>query len=278
MHKTFQQWKRNKLDMANDIEESNEPYLDEFILCSSSDSPKNACSEAEPDQSEKTSDDEGNSTDASCSHHEDSSCNFSGNDEVFEEYEEIQNDNDNYEHIFDGTNVRSLFDNSPITVDEYILDLLNLYVEHKHTKASLAQMLKLVLKPLPENNLMPKSVYHLFKYVEDLSPPCCIRKHYYCRVCYFYNGCDQSLKNCLSCESTDLSYFFELDIADQIKHIFEHRGLAEKLRVPTFNDNNISISDITDGSDYIRVNMRQDRKKYDLTLMLNTDGLSLVTR
>lgn len=58
--------------------------------------------------------------------------------------------------------------------------------------------------------------------------------------------------------------------------MFENRNLATKLKSPTLlRDENV-IADITDGSEYIRVNSRDNKHKYDLTLILNTDGLSLV--
>lgn len=54
------------------------------------------------------------------------------------------------------------------------------------------------------------------------------------------------------------------------------KKLAEKLKAPSFLRDRTVISDITDGDEYIRVNSREGRNKYDLTLILNTDGLALV--
>lgn len=64
--------------------------------------------------------------------------------------------------------------------------------------------------------------------------------------------------------------FYEFDIHDQIKFMFEHRNLAEILQVVNFEENNV-IDDLTKGSEYIRVN--KNRKPYDLTLILYTDGI-----
>lgn len=65
---------------------------------------------------------------------------------------------------------------------------------------------------------------------------------------------------------------------EQIKCFFEYRNLANLLK--TYEKSSLKsgfeISDITDGSEYKRVNFRQNREEYDLTLMLNTDGLSLI--
>lgn len=59
--------------------------------------------------------------------------------------------------------------------------------------------------------------------------------------------------------------------------MFEHRNLFEKLiQVQQRHSDNVNITDITDGSECIRMNSRMNRQKYDLTLVLNTDGLTLV--
>lgn len=55
--------------------------------------------------------------------------------------------------------------------------------------------------------------------------------------------------------------------------MFEHKHLADALDQAfqyKNTDNNI-ITDITDGSEYKRVNI--GRKQYDITLMLSTDGV-----
>lgn len=57
--------------------------------------------------------------------------------------------------------------------------------------------------------------------------------------------------------------------------MFEHRNLFEKL-MPARLRHDGNITDITGGSEYTRVNSRTNRQRYDLTLVLNTDGLSLV--
>ncbi|XP_011689954.1 PREDICTED: uncharacterized protein LOC105451282 [Wasmannia auropunctata] len=58
--------------------------------------------------------------------------------------------------------------------------------------------------------------------------------------------------------------------------MFDHRNLAAILKSPVIDSDKNEIGDITDGSEYVRVNSRINRGQYDLTLVLNTDGLSLV--
>ncbi|XP_074101929.1 uncharacterized protein LOC141529328 [Cotesia typhae] len=115
-----------------------------------------------------------------------------------------------------------LHENSSISVDQCVFDLLDYYIKHNISKSALAETLKMQLNILPQDNKMPKSVYKF-----------------------------------------------------QIQYLFEYRQLRKKLNKPTLRTNSV-ISDIVDGSEYIRVNSRLNRGEYDLTLVLNTDGLSLV--
>lgn len=81
---------------------------------------------------------------------------------------------------------------------------------------------------------------------------------------------------CAACNSDDGNVtFYELNIIDQIRHLFEQKNLANILdRAHSRNkDTEYIISDITDGSEYKRVN--SDRGQYDLTLILSTDGTCL---
>lgn len=168
-----------------------------------------------------------------------------------------------------------LYDNSEITVIKSVLTLMNLYLQHKLTKAALNAILKMLQLFLPKPNKLPTTQFRLFQYIENVAPSCNIIKHYYCKECLFYNGTNSIMEVCKSCTSANgTSHFYELDIQDQIKHMFENRDLGNKLCIAAHKDN--LISDIIDGSEYIRVNSRNGRNEYDLTLILNTDGISLI--
>jgi len=109
-------------------------------------------------------------------------------------------------------------------------------------------------------------------------PSCTVIKHFYCKKCILYKDVDTASEVCKSCSINENSFFFfEIDIMEQIKCLFEYRNLAsilKKFEKSSLNSRS-AISDITDGAEYKRVNSRQNRGEYDLTLMLNTDGLSL---
>lgn len=168
-----------------------------------------------------------------------------------------------------------LYNNSEVTVIKSVLILMDLYLQHKLTKAALNAILKMLQLLLLKPNKMPTTQFRLFQFIENAAPFCSIIKHYYCKECLFYNGTNRIMEVCKLCLSTKgTSHFYELDIQDQIKRMFENKNLGSKLRVAAHEDN--LIFDITDGSKYIRVNSRNGRNEYDLTLILNTDGISLV--
>ena len=186
--------------------------------------------------------------------------------------------NKSHSNSHDNSISQLLYGNSRMSVENSILALLDLYIHHKWTKASLKETLKMLRNMLPEENRMPNSIYKLFQYVKDFASPFHVNKHFYCKKCLCYNGVDSEIEKCGSCsaDKKNIYFFFEIDLCEQIKYMFEHQNLSEKLKLTSScYDENI-ISDITNGSEYIRVNSRQNRNKYDLTLVLSTDGLELV--
>ncbi|XP_044590185.1 uncharacterized protein LOC123268851 [Cotesia glomerata] len=215
------------------------------------------------------------------------------NDEVMNNNGEYEDDDDDVEFNYNILNEREeiinadrvernmLLPNNTLAVDEFVLDLLNLHIKHNITKSALKDVLKIQLKHLPDDNEMPKSLFKLFQYAKDIAPPCKFIRNYYCKKCLFkvevaISG-KKEVKKCSLCktdQSSDIGFFHEFEVSDQIRFLFEQNNLADKLkrtRAPTGN-----ISDITDGTEYIRVNTRDNIGPYDLTLILNTDGLSLV--
>lgn len=191
---------------------------------------------------------------------------------------------DNSDHDIDGDcqipEFRELlYENCSKSVNKAVLALLDLYIKNRWTKASLRGTLQLLHDLLPEDHLMPRTIYKLFSYLRELSPPMELIKHYYCQNCMCYNGVNsKNINYCPSCDTAgkNTSFFFEININEQIKYMFEKRNLGEKLKPESYRENG-AITDITDGSEYYQVNFTSNRRRrYDLTLMLNTDGLSLV--
>ncbi|XP_074098920.1 uncharacterized protein LOC141527394 [Cotesia typhae] len=193
------------------------------------------------------------------------------------------NDNDSNKEVNRQT-FEMLYDGSDINVPKVVSYLMDLYIEKKLTKQSLQQILETLQHLLPKPNYMPATVHNLFKFVKDRAPLTKTIKHFYCNRCLKYYGPldigkDIDLgesKNCKIClDGKVMSYFYEYDVEDAIKFLFEHRNLAKKLKQFNRNRKNRIIEDIVDGTEYIRVNSRRNRNIYDLTLILNTDRISL---
>jgi len=61
-----------------------------------------------------------------------------------------------------------MYDGSRKTTDEAVLKLMTLYVRRRWRKSTLQEVLSFNTEFFPSN--LPKSVYKLFKYLEDLTP------------------------------------------------------------------------------------------------------------
>ncbi|XP_074115224.1 uncharacterized protein LOC141537917 [Cotesia typhae] len=276
-------------DDDNDNNDQNSNYQLQEILnrCDTENvdgnDPNNLLSDCDSVSSENTDDE--NPAPLNISDEESINNDISDNDDNYNENnfdEQVDENSDDNDTIGNAYEYEMLHENSNVTTDECVLQLLDFYVKHNITKIALQQLLQMQLKILPADNQLPKTVYKLFQYAQNIAPVCRVIKHYYCRKCLF-NLKSQMLNKkitfkcsiCATTNSKDFSFFHEFDIGDQIRILFENYNLAEKLKKPTLQ-NVENISDIVDGSEYIRVNSRNQRTNFDLTLILNTDGLALV--
>ncbi|KAE8741282.1 hypothetical protein FOCC_FOCC013204 [Frankliniella occidentalis] len=168
----------------------------------------------------------------------------------------------------------SVYNGCSLTVDEAVLELMNLYLQHSMEKTALGDTLKSLLKFLPKSNNMPKSKHSLLKYVSDLCPLSKERVHFYCSICHYYLGEEEMCCTLCGAESRK---FYQLSLADQIKNLFENHGLADEIdkyalqREAAANQEG-GINDLCDGSVIKNV---KTTGPYNLTLIGHTDGLSL---
>lgn len=170
----------------------------------------------------------------------------------------------------------SLYPDSEASVNETVLELIQMYLDRGCTQSILSYTLNMMLKTMPKNHNFPTSIYKLFQFVRNMAAKFTTIEHFYCdnADCMAYVGTQKS--PCESClDNSGVESFYEIDVAEQIKHMFMYRNLAEKLRTPTLDGNGGNVRDITDGTEYIRANSRPHRGPFDLTLILNTDGISL---
>lgn len=124
---------------------------------------------------------------------------------------------------------------------------MDIYLRKKINKATLICFLRFIQDLLPKHNQMPKTIHQLFKYVKQRAPIGTAIKQYYCVNCRAYKNTDNRTAVCSACKETQATrYFFELDISNQIRFLFEQRNLAKKLMPPNESpDENIS-TDIRD--------------------------------
>lgn len=71
--------------------------------------------------------------------------------------------------IYEGTNM---------SVEESILSIMDLYIKHRWTKSNLRDTLRMIQIMLPKDNRIPNTVYKLFQYLQNLTSPILIQKHY----------------------------------------------------------------------------------------------------
>ncbi|KAK3925205.1 Halomucin [Frankliniella fusca] len=201
---------------------------------------------------------------------------FSSNDSSNFSCENIDNDSDLDSNCGDDPfEVNSLYPGCGKTKDEAIHGLINVYLRNKLSKNALKDFLNLYVSSLPTNNVMPRSVYHLLQYVNNLSMPCFnyVIEHFYCRP--GMHLVVSKLEPCATCNSENFGVFYELPLEKIIKFLFEHRGLADLIDKYSENRGRDGvIRDVLDGSEYLRVWSDVGVKKYQLTLILNTDGVS----
>lgn len=131
---------------------------------------------------------------------------------------------------------------------------------------------------------MPKSNYQLFKHLKNVASICDEKRHYYCKTCQYYYSETKPEKSrpCRACEKKlELSVFFQFDIVQQLRYLLEKENICTILKSVKVEDSQKDeISDITDGSEYNRVNFSSayTREKFDLTLICNTDVVKLKKR
>lgn len=228
----------------------------------------------EEDNDDENNDDENNDEDNVYEYNDEDSSDYTDyEDDLYEEdeSEDDPKDDEEYDNEYKSSDYPALYENSTMSLNEAVFKIVDLWIDQKLSKVYLKKHLELMSDMLPRGNLLPKTPYMFFKYIKEQVPVVPIIHHYYCENCLIYLSSNYQI--CSQCNGGTISNFFELDLKEQIKQLFEIKNLAKRLQ--SVSDNEEYISDITDGTEYKRVNNRKDRNPFDLTLMLYTDGLSL---
>ncbi|KAK3926332.1 Lysine-rich arabinogalactan protein 18 [Frankliniella fusca] len=160
-----------------------------------------------------------------------------------------------------------------LTVDEGVLELMDMFTKFKLSKKQMGGILKSILKFIPDSSDFPRTEYMLFEYVKKLCPISDATTHYYCSVCNYYLGTDEI--QCTICQNESHS-FFQIPLAEQIRNLFENHGLADI--IDKYNaershlDVNAGYSDLLDGSEFKKAHIEG---QYNLDLLGHTDGISV---
>ncbi|KAE8747085.1 hypothetical protein FOCC_FOCC006224 [Frankliniella occidentalis] len=150
------------------------------------------------------------------------------------------------------------------------LQVMDLYLENKESKFGFRRIVQTVSNLLPESNNLP-SGSKILQFVEDLAPDVEADVHFFCKIClqYFPEKPDV----CDVCDKvTEIGEFYTFDIAKIIKFLFESRDLASLIDSMPETDPSL-LKDIQDG--YVYQNANTNRGKYDVNVVLATDGVKV---
>ena len=161
--------------------------------------------------------------------------------------------------------------------DKAVLEVCQLFLKHRWTKASLNDTLKLMSSTLPEPNNMPQSLRMLCNYINASSAPCPEEPHYYCSHCFLVKVNKADV--CEHCGEDKSGTFYVFSFENKVKFLFEHQNLADAMDkykevCGTIDPEEKCLCDIPDGTEYKRVK-KEASGQYDIILMLATDGVSL---
>ncbi|KAJ8670501.1 hypothetical protein QAD02_001760 [Eretmocerus hayati] len=171
---------------------------------------------------------------------------------------------------------QELYRDSPVTVGQAVLGLLEFFLSNSLSKKALGGALKLYDMVLPKPNNMPKTKYFLDKLLETLIPNenKVIKKYRVCEECSYFIGewdSTESIRECCNCTGSKLKgLFVEYDLARLLKDALETRDLAKLVESYGAETEGAGLIDIVGSSGYKRI------KKfipgvYDLFMMWNVD-------
>lgn len=172
-----------------------------------------------------------------------------------------------------------LYEGSDMTSNEGLLRVLKIFVEEGWSKTSLDKNVKLLKRMLPKPNDLPSSGKAALKRLENLTATFSEKEHVYCTECLqlVVNGENQENDEKCKCEGEqNTDKFYSFDPEDQIRHMFQQRGLASVIDYHRDHHNRQEgfICDVQDGSEYKAIKEHL-RGPHDIVCMWNTDGLQL---
>lgn len=171
--------------------------------------------------------------------------------------------------------VEPLYNGCCMSTLQVVLIIASFAASISLTNDGLQSLLSLLTLLLPEDSLLPKTVY-LFK---KLLPP------YEGKTIFFCPKCENTLEDnhltelICACSPTPLSKkelmkkgntYIKLSVEQQLRRLLEEHSLGKLLRDKVFNTH--FLSNITDGIRYKTFGNGKLIPKYALSLIMNTDG------
>lgn len=172
---------------------------------------------------------------------------------------------------------KELFPGSSITIGAFMLLLAIFTSKFNLTGEAIEMLLTLIGTILPHGHNLCNTLYAFKKYFTHLKNP--LVKHYYCSLCCAYVE-DRTKKKCPNkyCEKalpTNMNYFLEVPIINQIQNLFSQEGFHSKLqeRFHYFKSTGV-YRDIYDGSIYRSYfnNSGPLSSPNNISFTMNTDG------
>lgn len=171
-----------------------------------------------------------------------------------------------------------LYPGASVSIGVFMLLMAVFFTKHNLVGDAIQQLLNIFSLVLPTGNNVCSSLYSFKQYFCNLKNP--IKYHYYCPNCLHtvenQNAEKCTIKKCSkSFRGTDLPYFLQIPIIEQVQTFFAQTGFYESLqgRFMTGRNNN-TIADIYDGELYKTLvqNNGPLSQPENLSFVLNTDG------
>ncbi|VDI18924.1 Hypothetical predicted protein [Mytilus galloprovincialis] len=198
-------------------------------------------------------------------------------EEDFQLKEDLQDESISTEEQETEFDNKELYSGSSITVGAFMLLLALFTSKFNLTGEAIEMLLTLIGTILPHGHNLCSTLYAFKKYFTHLKNP--LVKHYYCFFCCAYvedktnRKCPN--KHCGKDLPTNMNYFLEVPILNQIQNLFSQEGFHSKLqeRFPYFQSTGV-YRDIYDGSIYRSFynNSGPLSSPNNISFTMNTDG------
>lgn len=167
-------------------------------------------------------------------------------DEHRRNYNDGDRNNDNIDHVNDHNDDELLYNGAEITVQQSMLLILAVQLNHNVTQSCIADIIELINLHCPRNDIQRNSLYKFNKFFNAGETG--ITKYFYCTICT--RALETSLDICPTCTRKKPSYFVRLPLQSQLYEMYQRNNFYEKLRWRNRRPRNPAyvMTDIYDGA------------------------------